>query len=320
MDEAAQAAERLRQGSIIGFNLTSWMANPAAPLHPFTVETVEEMVADGDAAINVNAELGDYSMVVSQSCDLARTRTDRYWATLCPVVPLPTEGSDVAGIRQGNNRRYVPLPWHPDSGQQEWFADLHLVHTIERSLLIGVNELARPDEQQRRTLAERLGQYLSRPALPPEVDLFLAPLKKIAKSKHGKATSPDGIALNEVVEIRVDSTPDFDAPPPWKLDLYFVVKQSALRDDPDASGMRLPLRRKETPAQRLARAITSGRSASDPPWDQMWVETVNAWTSALKTNDTIRTAPTIHIVTALTPDEYRTTDLVDLAHLSESDN
>lgn len=309
--DLSRVVARLRQGSVLDFGLTTWLADPRRPVHPLSAHAAAT-VDSSEATLSLTARLGSHSMVVSPTRDLARTSAERAWVTLCPVVALPPDLADVAAVRAGRNPGYVPLPWLPTPGES-WVADLHLMHPVERSLVAGAREVARPDSVQARGLADALARYLARPDLPDAVAAYLAPLR--ARADRAQAQGGDeAIVLGAIDEIRIAGTPGFDGPPPWRLELVVVLTRAALPDtEPDSWSLvrRMPTRR-ETPVQTLAHMLTEGRRVDDPPFDRAWRAVLRTWVEGLPEVAQIAGPTTFRTVTTLTPAELRATDLVAL--------
>lgn len=102
----------------------------------------------------------------------------RALAHVAPIVTL--KGSLLADAARDTRPNYIPAPWFADDA----FADLDQMTAVDRSVLATIPLLASPEEDQRRHLAYRLGRYLSRAALPDNVNRALSPLQKVAEANH----------------------------------------------------------------------------------------------------------------------------------------
>jgi len=254
-------------------------------------------------------------MIITQSCDLARTDEARLFVAVCPVVVATADQG--ADIERGRQPRRHLVPWNTGLLQEGevWVADFSLITTLERSVLVGAEDLGHPDERQRRNLADDLGRFFARAALPDEVNDYLKPLTDHASKKHGK-DSPQGRALSAVSQIRVKSNPDFDVSPPWHLHLYFVVDEGWLADSepaPSTPGVTLssdPL----TALDELVNTHSLDPSVADS--GALWRQAIQQWLEKLTATDDVRDQVSFEVTTSLTPAQYQDSDELDLRHLS----
>ncbi len=289
------------------------------------LEDVTQLVVidtDGSASM-VEAPLG--SVLISQTCDVVQP--SRPTAQVARRVQLA--GSPAAEARNGKRPRYVALPaCGPDD-----FADLEVISTIVKSRLAQAPRLPGvvSDDQVRRfagAVARKFGRF----PFPDEVTPWLQPLEKIVASRARKLVSPEGQALRQVTELRVESARGW-ATAPYDLTLVVVVEPDTLPlfpgdDLPDRSetistwlqGSGVDTARSSTEiAEKLAAAV----KPAERYW--LWMALGDAWAARCRPKG--RQAPDVadavrSIIGEVIPaDEYplirvRRSELLDLDHLS----
>lgn len=140
-------------------------------------------------------------VVVTQTCDLVRSCTDRPYVEVSPLVQIGAD--DIAKVQRFRVPRYLPLR---ALGREDLAADLDQVMTVEKGLLIALDGARKPGVNvgdQARELSEALGRKRLRAAFP---DLFVKavnPMRERVNKKHGRKESAEGKFLRTVKEIRV---------------------------------------------------------------------------------------------------------------------
>lgn len=163
--------------------------------------------------------------LISQTCDAVIE--ERPSVQLAPVVLL--EGASARDARAGKRPRYAHVP----ELEGQFFVDLDCVSTVSKRQLVGIHRRAGvvSDDQVRRfagAVARKFGRF----AFPDSVVRALQPLKKLIESKASKEASPFGMALNDVVELRVASSSGWQHPP-YEIVLIFVLEPGVIPMFPD---------------------------------------------------------------------------------------
>jgi len=124
----------------------------------------------------------------------------------------------------------VGLPWRSDGA----VADLSLITTIERSLLVDAPRRARPrTPRERLHFANAVSRYLTRPALPDHVNMVLKPFLERISKRYDK-NSAEGRCLHKVAEFRLEASPDLDAQAPALTVLALIDEADLPTLPPDA--------------------------------------------------------------------------------------
>lgn len=188
-----------------------------------------------EAAVEQNAEgiFGvphpvDSVVLLTQTCDLIRTSADTPYCQVAPIVDASAAFAYEAlrGLRPG----WAGLPWVSSTA----IADLARITTLERSLLVGMESLGRPwNQQERFHFADTVARHLTRPALPDAVSETLRPFLKRMKEKHDRQ-SQEGRCIEQIRTIRIEASPDFDTPAP-DLNLLLILDEIDLPGLPEHS-------------------------------------------------------------------------------------
>ena len=259
-----------RQGDcFLGDEWFLYRINPSLPL-----------TAAGEDAAGEGMDAAEESvagwMVVSQTCDLVRNSSQRPFLQLSPLV-APDDPVRLQEIRRGRMPRYAFVPGLSEHGL---VADLERVMTAEKSLLVGPQRIPGcGSDGERRRLALSLARTRVRFAFPDDFIGLVSPLQRRLTEKHGRQ-SPEGEALRELREIRVQAAPSWDDP---EVEIFFwFVRQ----DDRD-------------------------REARD------WAAHLESWLGRLAPSGRFRSvAGAVLTLDDLTAREYIESDPLDLDHLS----
>lgn len=322
ISEAEAASRDVRQGALVRFSLSVWLADATRPLTLAAKEQSADLEEPPSADAPpeervqvVDGTFGDLAMVVSQSCDLARTDNSRQFVTLCPVYPVPPEAA--SEVRSGSHPRLLEVTWLPDQGDASLVADLSVLTTLERGLLVGLPILARTPEADRRRVAQALARYLGRPALPDAINWYLDRLTEHADERHDK-DSPLGRFLQRIVQIRLTTDHPLDEDPPWRLHLIFIVREEHLLDSSPEAVNAANARRLGTDGI-IALDRFLNEFDSDPSFgraDDLWRRAIDQWLSRLRPSPAVDGHPTFEVVSALPPHRYEQSDVLDLGYLS----
>ena len=140
-------------------------------------------------------------VVVTQTCDLVRSCSDRPYVEVSPLVQICSD--DIAKVQRFRVPRYLPLR---ALGREDLAADLDQVMTVEKGLLVALDDARKPGitpGDQARELSEAIGRKRSRAALPDAFVKAVSPMRDRVNRKHGSKESNLGKFLRAVKEIRV---------------------------------------------------------------------------------------------------------------------
>lgn len=168
-------------------------------------------------------------VLVSQSCDIARTCADRPMVEMCPLVEVDQEVLEqVLGCERP---MYAAVP---ELTCRRLVADLDRTMTVEKAVVAGwARTQGLRTDAEARAFAQALARKRQRFAFPDDFNLYVQPLRRRLLEKHSKST-PEGEALRALQEVRVHAEPAWVAPQVRVL-FYFVRKQNS----PMAFGGRL---------------------------------------------------------------------------------
>lgn len=165
----------------------------------------------------------DGVVVISQTCDVVQ-RTHLAVAVAPVIRPLAEQRKYAL---KGARPQWAHLPALGD----EMFADLDIIGTVAKAEVTrhartpGVTDLR---EAQR--FAQALARKFARFAFPDEVVPWLAPLRKLFTDKANKLTSALGRVLDDVVELRIEATPDWYTGGALQLMLHVIVRAGGAAD------------------------------------------------------------------------------------------
>lgn len=170
--------------------------------HPLTPDG--ELAAQGGFD-NAESEVRGL-MVLTQTCDVVRTPSDRPYIEVCPLVEV--NDSLIKEIQRGRRPNYAFVPALAEKGL---VADLERVMTVEKSVLVRWERVegCSTDTDARR-LALALARKRARTAFPDGFVAFARPLVERMSSKHDKG-SDEGSALRALRELRVRAAPSWNA-------------------------------------------------------------------------------------------------------------
>jgi hypothetical protein len=212
-----------RQGDVVRPGPFGWLADRS---HPLTEQTHQL----GGEDLGFTEAAADYIAVVTQTCDIVKTcwsEDGDAWpfVQVCPVVVL--EGRALTEAAGGHSSRFAPLPALGD----EYFADLLVCSTHEKTVLLGLDEHIRgcESDEDRERFAAAVDRNRRRFAFPNGMDQVLKPLRNRFRDKW-KRDSAEGRRLAEVWEIRARHAEHS----PWfgddqvEVELTFVIAPEAL--------------------------------------------------------------------------------------------
>lgn len=152
----------------------------------------------------------DGLMVVSQSCDIVRDALERSFVEIAPLRALPED--IFQDVVLGHRPQFATVPaLHPFREA----ADLDMIVTAEKSLLAkwsgqNLRLVGCETDKDRRILASQLARKRNRAALPDDFRDWFKPLQKRMK-KVSKAQNDEGRTFRDLLEVRVQPTPNWNA-------------------------------------------------------------------------------------------------------------
>lgn len=144
--------------------------------------------------------------VVTQTCDLVRSCSDRPFVTVCPLVEVNEDR--LREIRRGRRPAYAYLP---RLEEQRLAVDLDRTMTIEKAVMASWRRTPGwSSDAELRSFAGALVRKHSRFAFPDDFVQLAKKLQKRLEEKHEKE-SVEGRGLRALRELRVNATPSWDA-------------------------------------------------------------------------------------------------------------
>lgn len=164
----------------------------------------------------------DGLVMVTQTCDVVRSCTDRPFVEVAPLVEV--SASDLRAIERGRRPAYAVVP---AVKERRLVVDLDRVMTVEKSVVASWSRTPGcQTDQARRDLAQALVRKRARAALPDDFTAFAAKLVDRLQGKHDKS-SPEGRALRALRQIRVRGAPSWDAKE-VEVAFWFVPEEDEL--------------------------------------------------------------------------------------------
>jgi hypothetical protein len=281
----------------------------------------------------------DGVVILSQTCDVVLP--DRLTIVAAPLVRL--SGDVLKQATRGGRPRYVAVP----AAGADAFADLDIIGTLDKSILADtpvITGVGAADADIRR-FGQRVARRFGRFPFPDEVVPWLTPLTDVVTGKYGKVTG-EALALEQVVELRVEATGGWAAPP-YALTLVTIVRAGTLPELEEKDQIDLPSslqRWLREPNGRLRRASgeianrlfaheldTSGTSPVATPAERyhLWLALADAWAARCIPRGRDKDDPAVTEAVAggeivadiLSDDEYslaryRRSERLDVEHLS----
>jgi hypothetical protein len=224
------------------------------------------------------ASMPNGAVVLSQTCDIVQQ--DRRTVQVAPLVPLSGSMANEAKIRR--RPQYVPLPNAPKG----LFGDLERIISVHKNDLTDIqHEAGINTRDEERKLAQSIGRRFTRFPFPDNLHPWLRPLEGVLQSKASSTTSPEGVLLENLIEIRVEAKGKWEDPPPYMLTILFVVDPGTLPFGLDEEVPGIPvslsrwLRDDEGKLRRKPGEIASRLlgSTSDVDKYYLWLALGEAW-------------------------------------------
>lgn len=287
------------------------------------LDSVSVLGPDG-SQVSVPAPLG--VVLISQTCDVVLP--GRPAVQVARRIRLPTD--EARDARDGKRPRYAHLPQLGDRD----FTDLDVIGTVAKGQVAAFarTQGVASDEEIRRfagAVARKFGRF----AFPDEVVPWLRPLEEVVSSKTRKPSSPEGKALAEVVELRVEAANGWGSDP-YELTLCVIVQPGTLPTFPDDDIPPLPvaldtwLHNAEGELRRSSGEIAARLENAADPADRhwLWMGLGEAWERKCdpgsNASEAVRTAVADLVAEVVPADEFpltrvRRSEVLDLDHLSQ---
>lgn len=312
VDTVADAIGRLRQGDVLGCSTIGIVAGGQEPVHMAAKRYLSLNPAEVvSLPIRVDTSL---VMVVTQTCDLQphKTRSGRALVHVAPLVDL--SNGLVDDVRRGTRPNYVEVEWIERG--RPLFADLDATTALDRGYAATLDVVASVPSHVRRSLAYRLARPVGRAALPNDVDRVI----KWLKERPGEAKNPNVLRILDeaVTQIRVMPKPEYSETDNYGLTVILVISEDWLPDGP------LPEWDERTLFETAAQWVVERYDALDvgnpgdilSAWSALRCAIEARLSARLESLSTPISRVDVRLATALRPDEYDASDVVDLGHLS----
>lgn len=185
-----------------------WFTHIADPSRALTPESSQ---ADGTLSA-ITSEVEGLA-IVTQSCDIVRTCSDRPFLEVVPLVKV--DSSFLYEVKKGQRPAYVFIP-----ATEEFSLVAHIdrVMTVEKTLVANWQRTQGcKTDAEIRAFAQTLARKRSRSAFPDDFTQLASTLQDRLQEKHDKQT-PEGDALRALREIRVRAAPSWHAA---NIELFF---------------------------------------------------------------------------------------------------
>ncbi|TDT31225.1 hypothetical protein [Naumannella halotolerans] len=177
--------------------------------------------------LTVDAQLGDLSVIVSQSCDVVQPK--REFLQVAPLVEINNKA-----VRRGAMKKENPRFPVVTTEERILFADLAQIRSLPKTEVEDVrvlHDLSITDTRDARDFGLAVGRWFGRFAVPDKVQPWLAPVQTLIREKHDSPDSPLGKILQRVAEVRIEAV-DWDTTP-VELTLHVIAKAGSVPTIPD---------------------------------------------------------------------------------------
>ena len=221
-------------------------------------------------------------MITTQTCDVVRSRTDRPYVEVSPIVQS-TDQDLIARAQDGKSIQFAATPWY----QPGSLVDLDRSMTLDKTVLTFFEKSSpSPNKNELKKLQAIIARRYSRFAFPDDFSESMSKFREKLASKHGRQ-SPEGQLLRSVSQVRVVADPNWDAEE-YEVTFYFIVPRSVLPA--------LPRTLEESKELTDAKVWTAARSRTSAEIAQrleqvsdsqarnhLWVALVEKWMEYIKT-------------------------------------
>jgi hypothetical protein len=315
------AMRQWQQGFVVGPGLLVWLADREQPL---TSQTAQE----GGTGVGLTKAKAahEYLAVVTQTCDIFKSCSstgddDEAWpfVQLCPVVKL--KGAAVRGeAAGGHHSRFAPLP---ALGEGDCFADLNQCVTVEKAILLGLDDPKDGcrNDVDRLLFADVVARNRGRFAFPDGVNEIMKPLRRRFREK-GARDSPEGRRIQDILEVRLRRSPTTQwTDSPVLVEIIYVIKSESLSEfteNDDGSHISADLTTwLSTPrsVHQLSERLDSATTNADRT--HLWNRLVQEWHMKAETsNEVIVTGVAAESAADYSIERARSEPKLDYDHLS----
>lgn len=265
-------------------------------------------------------------VIVSQTCDVVAPNRP----TIQVALRVQLQSTHAAEARDGKRPRYAHLPALGDDN----FADLEFMATVDKRRVIALTRTPGVVEDlDGRFFSLAVARRYSRFPFPDEVTPWLRPLELVVVSRVRRANSPEALALESVVQLRVEAA-DGWREAPFELKLVVIVTPGTLPmfpgDDlpalPDNLKAHLYDDDRRVKAERgdIAKMLAKATDPIAKYW--LWTALADAWAALCLPPDAappqVKAAVSSLLAEVVSADEFpltriRKSEELDLDHLSE---
>lgn len=279
---------------------------------------------EAGAPRHLSAPLG--VVIVSQTCDVVAPNRP----TVQVARRVQLQATHAAEARDGKRPRYAHLPALGDDN----FADLEFMATVDKRRIIALTRTPGVVEDlDGRAFSLAVARRYARFPFPDEVTPWLRPLELVVVSRARRANGPEALALQHVVQLRVEAAGGWREAP-YELTLVVIVTPGTLptfpHDDLPAlpDDLRADLydddRRVKAQPGDIAQMLATANDPIAKYW--LWTALADAWAALCRPPDAappqVMAAVSSLLAEVVPADEFpltrtRKSEELDLDHLSE---
>src|ERR1017187_2210282 len=289
LDQVTRTLSTFRQGEVLD---VPWLVRAIAAHSSLRLLGVLAKV--------VKFKTCDY-VVVTQTCDIARSSDKRPYLQLAPLIRVSDPGR-AKRYGEGETPQYVAVP---EAGSDA-FADLDRIMTLDKSLAVNCSHYAGvgKDIDELRRFGQAVGRKFDRYPFPNNFVQSVRPLRQRVLERWDKPASPEGTILADLVQIRVEPVPVEEASETG-FTLAFIMKQGSLpilADPPAPSPSILRWLDKPKTASEIAKKLAETPGLDDKA--HLFDKLAEAWAGLCQTNDVVRQVTGLIV----SEDEYALSD------------
>lgn len=179
-------------------------------------------VSEGDDAFDPREQTEDIVgfVVISQTCDIVRDTSGRFYVAVCPLVNVREE--EINAIKKGRRPYLTDI----ENTAPHVFADLRRVMSVHKNLLASWD---RHDgfltESARLRFAAALERKFGQFAFPDDFDHATKEFRERVWQRHDREASDIGKVYRSILQIRFRSSPN------WKAERKSITVVAVLREE-----------------------------------------------------------------------------------------
>lgn len=159
-------------------------------------------------------------VVISQTCDIVRCTSGRYYVAVCPLIKVTEQ--DLSAIRKGRRPYFTDI----ENTNKEVVADLRRVMSVHKNVLqTWEHQTGFSNDITRRRFGAALERKFGQFAFPDDFDEAIKQFRKRVWSRHAKPTSELGKIYRSLDQIR------FAAEPNWTADKRKITVIAVLKEE-----------------------------------------------------------------------------------------